>query len=110
VESACSSLISFACVCGRPSLCGERDARWIRKSQEGGRFEKEVNLLVVPRKGAAEVKLAGTATLLEMPHLQEVSSTAVRSSTDDTLLQTVLHPAVLQYMREHRLYSFASPP
>ena len=67
---------------------------WIDASQEGGRFESEVNLLVVPRKGAGGVSLAGTAALLAMPHLREVSSTAVRASTDHLLLQAALHPAV----------------
>lgn len=50
----------------------------------------------------------GQARLLQIPTLQEVSSTQIRASNDVEELKELLHPEVLKYMKEHKLYAFAT--
>jgi len=42
-----------------------------------------------------------------IPDLTEVSSTKVRGSQDDTFLTHALHPKVLAYIKEHKLYAYS---
>lgn len=43
----------------------------------------------------------------KVPALSDVSSTAVRLTTDKRLLKKMLHPAVYDYLRSHHLFAFA---
>lgn len=45
--------------------------------------------------------------LLRVPTLGAVSSTMIRSCRDEELLRSLLVPAVLDYIMEHKMYSFA---
>lgn len=49
----------------------------------------------------------GNVVLMEIPALQEISSSSVRSCTEVELLERLVTPEVLDYMRKHKLYSFA---
>ena len=48
----------------------------------------------------------GNVFLLEIPSLQEVSSSSVRSLGEEDKLSYMVTPDVLAYMKKHRLYSF----
>lgn len=50
------------------------------------------------------------AILLETISLPEVSSTVARSTSDESKLSQVISPAVIEYIKENRLYSFALDP
>uniref|UniRef100_A0A7S0R0Y8 Cytidyltransferase-like domain-containing protein n=1 Tax=Pyramimonas obovata TaxID=1411642 RepID=A0A7S0R0Y8_9CHLO len=71
-------------------------------------FQDEAHLVVIPRVGQAEVALSGGARLMPVSTLGEVSSTAVRATTDEETLSKMLHPAVLGYIKEHGLYAFST--
>jgi len=43
-----------------------------------------------------------------IPKLENISSTAVRASRDDAFLKDALHPKVLAYIKEHKLYAFSA--
>jgi nicotinic acid mononucleotide adenylyltransferase len=45
--------------------------------------------------------------LLRIPTLDMVSSTMIRSCRDEETLQSLLAPAVLDYIKEHKMYRFA---
>jgi len=47
------------------------------------------------------------AKLLEIDTLTDVSSSMVRSANDEEMLQASLSPRVLEYMKEHSLFSFS---
>ena len=48
----------------------------------------------------------GTARLLDIPTLSDVSSTKIRASSDTEMLSTMLTPTVLEYIRTRKLYGF----
>ena len=50
----------------------------------------------------------GNIELLEIPSLQEISSSSVRSCTNEEFLEHLVTPQVLDYMRNHKLYSFSN--
>jgi nicotinate (nicotinamide) nucleotide adenylyltransferase len=50
----------------------------------------------------------GNIVLLEIPALQEISSSSVRSCTEDEILERLVTLEVLDYMRQQKLYSFAN--
>jgi nicotinate (nicotinamide) nucleotide adenylyltransferase len=59
-------------------------------------------------KSVNEADGNGNVVLLEIPSLQEISSSSVRSCTnEDELLERLATPQVLDYMRKHKLYSFS---
>lgn len=43
--------------------------------------------------------------LLKVDHLQAISSSQVRASTDTTLWKQIVPPSVLEYVLEHKLYA-----
>lgn len=45
--------------------------------------------------------------LLRVPTLEAVSSTMIRSCRDEEMLNSLLVPAVLNYIKEQKMYSFA---
>jgi len=47
------------------------------------------------------------ARLLRVDHLEDVSSSQVRSCDDVSQLERMVVPDVLDYIREHELYAFA---
>ena len=49
----------------------------------------------------------GNVVLLNVPSLQEVSSSFVRSCSEEYILSRHVSPQVLEYMRNKKLYSFA---
>jgi nicotinic acid mononucleotide adenylyltransferase len=48
------------------------------------------------------------AQLLHIPNLSAVSSTLVRDIHNETALSEYLHPSVVQYIVQHKLYKFSS--
>jgi nicotinic acid mononucleotide adenylyltransferase len=54
-------------------------------------------------------RIEGTpgSKLLSLPSLNEVSSSQVRSTRDERELESMVIPAVLNYMKMHKLYAFA---
>lgn len=72
------------------------------KWKEGDKLLKMLPIVVIPRKG-----VDGVAGSEDAPQLSDISSTKVRGSTDLEFLKTAVHPDVLQYMVEHKLYAFA---
>ena len=77
------------------------DGKW----KEGDKLMASTEIVVVPRAGVSSTP--GQAE--DAPKLGEVSSTAVRGSTDLDYLSNpdILHPKVLEYMRKNQLYGFA---
>eukprot|EP00978_Attheya_sp_CCMP212_P023348 scaffold71399_cov72-Attheya_sp.AAC.1 len=81
----------------------------------------EGRLLVIQRKGVIEntkvdqklqlvnemVQDPNAAQTLLISSLSSVSSTLVRSSTDEQLLNDSITPDVLQYMKDNKLYAFS---
>jgi nicotinic acid mononucleotide adenylyltransferase len=77
-------------------------------------------LLVIQRKGVENTKVdqklqlvnemvqdPNAAQTLHISSLSSVSSTLVRSSTDEQLLNDSVTPDVLQYMKDNKLYAFS---
>jgi len=52
-------------------------------------------------------KESASIRLLKVPTLSDVSSTMIRSCGDEDTLQRLLCPAVLAYLKEQKMYSFA---
>ena len=46
--------------------------------------------------------------VVEIPTLSDVSSSAARRSTDETVLKAMLSREVLEYLQQNRMYSFSS--
>lgn len=77
---------------------------WAQCSEE---FQGEAHLLVVPR-GDQEVGVSHGARVLHVSTVGDVSSTMVRSTTNEAALAAVLQPAVVRYVKEKKLYGFAA--
>ena len=73
------------------------------KWKEGDTLQELIPIVVIPRKGVDGIE--GSED--NAPDLTDISSTKVRGSTDLEFLAEVLHPDVLQYVRDHKLYAFA---
>lgn len=79
----------------------------------------EGRLVVLHRKGMTNDDLhgrvdqvnkgegRGQTVLLHVPSLLDVSSSRVRSTTDEENLSTMLSPEVLEYIKKNKLYAFA---
>jgi nicotinate (nicotinamide) nucleotide adenylyltransferase len=100
---------SFTMLLGGDTFADLLAGKWKR----GDELMQLVKLLVVDRKGVdspwrAQQNQSDRVKYLRVPELSDVSSTMVRSSADRNELQKHVHPAVLQYMEQHKLYAFAS--
>eukprot|EP00995_Heteronema_vittatum_P006599 NODE_204_length_1649_cov_226.778750_g139_i0.p6 GENE.NODE_204_length_1649_cov_226.778750_g139_i0~~NODE_204_length_1649_cov_226.778750_g139_i0.p6 ORF type:complete len:123 (-),score=48.88 NODE_204_length_1649_cov_226.778750_g139_i0:522-890(-) len=76
------------------------------KWKNGDQFQTMVTIAVVARPGVEvpDVKSGVQVTALEQQ--TDISSTLLRSSSDVDWLQQHVHPEVLKYMQEHKLYGF----
>lgn len=52
----------------------------------------------------------GHVVAMEIPTLRNVSSSSVRSSTEEANLSSMVSPEVLEYMKENKLYAFSEDP
>lgn len=79
----------------------------------------EGRLVVLHRKGMTNDDLhsrvdqvnkaegRGNTVLMAVPSLLDVSSSRVRSTTDEEILSTMLSLDVLEYIKRNKLYAFA---
>jgi len=105
----------FSFCLGADTFVDLTSLKWRRSSDVlrllGGR------LVVFERKGAdieskvqislINKRLGINAKLIEIDTLTDVSSSMVRSSNDEEMIQASLTPRVLAYMKEHSLFSFS---
>jgi nicotinic acid mononucleotide adenylyltransferase len=86
----------FGLVLGADTYADLRASKW----KEARALERLVAIVGLPRPGFPTVpdEVVG-------PELEEVSSSAMRASTDRAWLERVLQPEVLDYILEHRLYA-----
>lgn len=73
------------------------------KWRESDALVKLVPIIVIARAGAS----TGAQGEIVIPGLTDISSSAVRRSSDLEFLGRALQPQVLDYIRGHRLYAFA---
>lgn len=59
------------------------------------------------RIDAVNKRESANVRLLRVPSLDSVSSTMIRSCADEEKLKSLLVPAVLAYIKEQKMYSFA---
>ena len=101
----------FTCCLGMDAFVDLTNLKWKRSEHvlSLGRF------VVIDRLGYSEgdriIQERQTASsdirLLRIPTLDMVSSTMIRSCRDEETLQSLLAPAVLDYIKEHKMYRFA---
>jgi nicotinic acid mononucleotide adenylyltransferase len=74
------------------------------KWKEGDTLQQLLPIVALPRAG-----VTAKATAENGPKLSDISSTKVRESHDLEFLASVLHPDVLKYILDHKLYAFSQP-
>ncbi|MFO0727049.1 MAG: hypothetical protein U1E65_24930 [Myxococcota bacterium] len=74
------------------------------KWKEGDTLQQLLPIVALPRAG-----VTSKATAENGPKLSDISSTKVRESHDLEFLASVLHPDVLKYILDHKLYAFSQP-
>lgn len=90
----------FALLLGEDTYADLEAGRW----KESDALRSMVPVVVVPRAGVD----AGVDRS-DAPALTDVSSSAVRRSTDESFLREALSPPVRDYIVRHRLYAFGDP-
>ncbi len=65
-------------------------------------------IVVVEREGVSidSIKNHDGVTFVQIPSLNDTSSTKARATSDEAELSTLVVPSVLAYMKTHRLYAF----
>ena len=80
------------------------------KWKNGSELQEKVPLVVLYRKGVTiGVEDHPNTTVVDIPALGQVSSTAARSTTDRTALASLLEPQIIDYIQHNELYAFAPP-
>ena len=90
----------FVFVMGGDTYRDFRQGKW-----KGGFSLQELLPIVVCARQGIEFE---PDPLMNLLHLQDVSSTLVRNSIDIEFLNKCLEPKVLDYIRQHQLYAFES--
>ena len=108
--------VDFSFCLGADTFLDVTEWKW-KRSQDVVRL-LQGRFVVVPRTGIDRNQVHerqrlvnqdynGHVVVLDVDHLNEVSSSLVRSCRDPTQLATMLAPGVLEYIQQHRLYAFA---
>lgn len=79
-------------------------------NEETNEKDVEKDKLLDKRIELINLEHSGNVRLLQIPTLTDVSSTRIRSCVDEGMLKEMLVAQVLDYMKEHKLYSFSSTP
>jgi len=106
--------IEFSLVLGTDTYADLAAGKWKR----GDEILRRWRVVVIDRSGLPPIPdsslspkhsspLKLEVVRVAIPDLTEVSSTRVRASRDDTLLSHALHPKVLGYIQEHKLYAYS---
>jgi nicotinic acid mononucleotide adenylyltransferase len=85
------------------------------KWKRGDELQRLVDLLVVDRVGVwapsrtppPQAQVTERVTFLNVPTLNDGSSTKVRELIDEEELASYVSPSVVGYMKRHKLYAFA---
>jgi nicotinic acid mononucleotide adenylyltransferase len=99
----------FAFCLGSDAFVDLADLKWKRSEDvlSLGRF------VVVDRLGSKELhdriqqQTSSNIVLLQIPTLDAVSSTMIRSCGNEDTLKSLLTPAVFDYLKEQKMYRFA---
>lgn len=95
----------FGLLLGADTYLDLKAGKW----KESRRLEELVDVIVVPRRGAPPVHpmdSTGSAGAGDPPDLDEISSSALRATTEESSWQKAVFPDVFAYVLRHRLYGF----
>ncbi|KAL3776116.1 hypothetical protein ACHAWO_008717 [Cyclotella atomus] len=86
-------------------LIGHRIIVFGRKSEEAKEKEELIRQSIAKRQRWNETK--SSIQFVAIPSLTDVSSSTVRSTTDEAILRNLITPPILEYMKQNKLYAFA---
>lgn len=92
----------FSLLLGTDTYVDLQAGRW----KESEALLEMVGVRVIPRLGT-QGNIEGEALVQGVEGLTDISSTAVRRSSDLEFLSKVLQSSVLNYIRDHQLYAFS---